>query len=180
MRTIAPLLLFPVLLFFIACGGTTKTPEKIDSVKKDSPRQATKVTPPQPVAPKPIDLLRKYKVEIISYENHKNSPFEGRAFPEKITFPVIDRVTPDSTQLAKLAALLDPALACHDSTESECYEPHHAILFSDKDNKLKGYIEVCFTCRGSSNHSEFSMCNDRIEALRKIVRACGITYYTNK
>ena len=28
-----------------------------------------------------------------------------------------------------------------------CYEPHHGLIFFDKDNKILGHLEVCLLCR---------------------------------
>jgi hypothetical protein len=58
-----------------------------------------------------------------------------------------------------------------------CYNPRHAIFFYDKNDKIFGYIEMCFDCnssRSSENFKAFSKC---ALGLKETLKEFGITYF---
>ncbi|NDI98800.1 hypothetical protein GWA97_06900 [Flavobacterium sp. LaA7.5] len=61
---------------------------------------------------------------------------------------------------------------------SLCYEPRHAVIFYNEEDKAYGYIEVCLECGISEAdflHNE--ICDDRVADLEQIFRDAGIKYF---
>lgn len=40
---------------------------------------------------------------------------------------------------------------------TQCFEPHHGLVFLDEQNKIVAYVEICFIC------SNFEVSNEKIE-----------------
>lgn len=66
------------------------------------------------------------------------------------------------------------------TSDAMCYEPRNAFIFLDKDNKVLGFIEICFGC----NHLRTSdkkinigdYCEQKYGLLKDIFRESGIKY----
>lgn len=64
-----------------------------------------------------------------------------------------------------------------------CYEPRNGIVFMDKDQRIIGYIEMCFEClKFKSEPSTITICTlfpDEFKMLKRFFREAGIMYGTN-
>jgi hypothetical protein len=64
-----------------------------------------------------------------------------------------------------------------------CYDPRNAIVFLGKDEKIIGYIEICFEChdfrRQGNNIKLGAFCDEKFEMLRQIFMAAGVKYGMN-
>ncbi|NHN26113.1 hypothetical protein FIA58_010535 [Flavobacterium jejuense] len=63
-----------------------------------------------------------------------------------------------------------------------CYMPRNAILFYDNDNKIIGFIEICFQCSNyRTNDNKMNLgetCTQKFELLKAFFKECGIQYGT--
>lgn len=61
-----------------------------------------------------------------------------------------------------------------------CYDPHNAILFFNKDRKVKAYIEICFDChrtRSSSENIHFGEnCTEKFDKLKDFFTSMGVKF----
>jgi reverse gyrase len=60
---------------------------------------------------------------------------------------------------------------------AKCYNPRHAILFYDKNDKIYGYIEMCFDCNGSESSENFKAFSGCALGLKETLKEFGITYF---
>lgn len=58
-----------------------------------------------------------------------------------------------------------------------CYDPRHAILFYDKNDKIFGYIEMCFDCNGRRSSENFKVFSECALGLEETFKEFGITYF---
>ncbi|MGL2964461.1 hypothetical protein ACSVH2_11630 [Flavobacterium sp. RSB2_4_14] len=58
-----------------------------------------------------------------------------------------------------------------------CYDPRHAILFYDENDKIFGYIELCFDCNGSRSSDNFNSFSGCALGLQDTFKEFGITYF---
>lgn len=67
---------------------------------------------------------------------------------------------------------------------ANCYMPSNAILFLDKNNKLLGFIELCFLCnRYRESSKKITMaddCSQKIDMLKTFFLKKGIKYGTTE
>ena len=60
--------------------------------------------------------------------------------------------------------------------------PRNAILFYDNENKLIGFIEVCFECRNyRTTDKRITLgeeCNQKFDMLKEFFVECGIKFGT--
>ncbi|MCL9810067.1 hypothetical protein [Flavobacterium luminosum] len=65
-------------------------------------------------------------------------------------------------------------------SDVKCYEPRNAFIFLDKDNKVLGFIEICFGCnhlRTSDKRIDIGdYCEQKYDLLKGIFRESGIKY----
>ena len=70
----------------------------------------------------------------------------------------------------------------HQDTNSVafCYEPRNGIVFFDQDQRLLGYIEICFEClRYKTDPSTITISTlfpDEFKALKTLFKGTGIIY----
>jgi hypothetical protein len=64
-----------------------------------------------------------------------------------------------------------------------CYAPRNGIIFLDKDQRIIGYIEICFEClkfkTEPSNVTVTTLFPDEFEELKTFFKQTGITYGTD-
>lgn len=64
-----------------------------------------------------------------------------------------------------------------------CYIPRNAIVFMDNENKVIGFIELCFECQKfKAQLSDIQIgqfCGEKYDALKQIFMAAGIKYGMN-
>jgi len=58
-----------------------------------------------------------------------------------------------------------------------CYDPRHAILFYDENDKIFGYIEVCFDCNGWQSSQNLAVFSECALGLEETFKEFGITYF---
>lgn len=67
---------------------------------------------------------------------------------------------------------------------TNCYMPRNAILFYNSENKIIGFIEICFECSGyRTNDNKINLgeeCTQKFELLKEFFKNCGIKYGTNE
>jgi hypothetical protein len=65
-------------------------------------------------------------------------------------------------------------------SDAKCYEPRNAILFLDKNDKVLGFIEICFGCdhlRTSDKRIDIGdYCTQKYDLIKDIFRESGIKY----
>lgn len=92
---------------------------------------------------------------IINYEDVLNKtrlPEEGVALSQK--------------QIVKLGAAVTEDHSEHSTTE--CFYPHHAFLFYDKNGAIVGHLDVCFKCSKFEGEPEGFSDNGDFEALESL------------
>lgn len=62
---------------------------------------------------------------------------------------------------------------------AKCYNPRHAILFYDKNDKIYGYMEMCFDCNGSESSENFKTFSGCALGLKETLKEFGITYFND-
>jgi hypothetical protein len=94
------------------------------------------------------------------------------------TRDIIDNLTITKAQRDSLFNLLHSDM-CLPGRGSICYNPRHAILFYDSNNKPFGYIEFCFECTQYQTGPEFELdfCYEKVEALEKMFKNFGVTFF---
>ncbi|MFY8181440.1 MAG: hypothetical protein ACOVLG_06665 [Flavobacterium sp.] len=60
---------------------------------------------------------------------------------------------------------------------AKCYNPRHALLFYDENDKIYGYIEMCFDCNGSKSSENFKAFSGCVLGLKETLKEFGITYF---
>lgn len=64
------------------------------------------------------------------------------------------------------------------ATSSECFDPHHAIVFTNKEGKIIEYIEICFLCSNiyssSAKINPGNFCEGKYNLLKKLFRKIGV------
>ena len=58
-----------------------------------------------------------------------------------------------------------------------CYDPRHAILFYDENDKIFGHIEMCFDCNGSRSSENLKNFSECALGLEETFKKFGITYF---
>ncbi|RBA29847.1 hypothetical protein DPN68_01065 [Flavobacterium tibetense] len=65
-----------------------------------------------------------------------------------------------------------------------CYMPRNAILFYNNENKIIGFIEICFECSNyRTNDNKINLgeeCIQKFDLLKEFFKVCGIQYGTNE
>jgi hypothetical protein len=65
-----------------------------------------------------------------------------------------------------------------------CYEPRNAVVFLDKNEKVIGYVEICFECHGHKIQPEdlktYIPFTVSFEMMKQIFMAAGIKYGMNE
>jgi len=65
-------------------------------------------------------------------------------------------------------------------SDAMCYQPRNAIIFLDSNNKILGFIEICFGCnhiRTSDKRLDIGdYCEQKYDLIKDIFRECGIKY----
>lgn len=60
----------------------------------------------------------------------------------------------------------------------ECYDPHNAIVFLDKNGKPLAFMELCFECKNTTQSDEKislgDMCDQKLDMLKQLFRQVGI------
>lgn len=137
-----------------------------------------------------IDLIfeQTKKVEILAYLDRNQWEKEDNPDYFKLDFIKNNKVkinkkylrnsiVLDSFQIKKLKEGL---VNCQiENKELLCYDPRHLILFYNNENKIFGYIELCFVCNESHyspNMEILSKCALRQE---KLFKEFGITYFND-
>lgn len=64
-----------------------------------------------------------------------------------------------------------------ESWAAACYDPRHAILFYDQNDKIFGYIEICFGCNSSKSSENFKDFSECAKGLENTFKDFGITYF---
>lgn len=123
------------------------------------------------------------RVELVTYKNNRMDWWIDEDGTDKpllkngtLTMPadsIHSRINLDSIQIAKWKNALYVQHFCEENILSLCYEPRHLLLFSTPDNRLSGYMEICFSCadgRTSEGLREVIFCPERVEYLAILVR----------
>lgn len=62
---------------------------------------------------------------------------------------------------------------------TNCYDPHNAIVFLDKQGKMFEYIEICFLCerheKSSPKIKTGNFCDGKYDLLKKYFKQVGLT-----
>jgi hypothetical protein len=63
-----------------------------------------------------------------------------------------------------------------------CYDPRNGIVFLDKENKVIGFVEICFECSRykfePSTMTVTHFCTEKFNALKDVFKEIGISYGT--
>lgn len=82
------------------------------------------------------------------------------------------RINLDAPTIAKWQSALYVQHSCADNIIGLCYEPRHLLLFYSSDNRIFGYIEMCFSCAGGSMSEglrEVIFCPERVAYLSTLI-----------
>ena len=58
-----------------------------------------------------------------------------------------------------------------------CYMPRHIIVFYNEDDKIIGYIEICFDCNQAYSSENLEFLAECILRQEKLFKEFGITYF---
>ena len=66
-----------------------------------------------------------------------------------------------------------------------CYEPRHAIVFADSNNRVIDFFEICFECdfyltKDKLLENSLSKCNNQLSLIKKYFEQIGITHWKDK
>lgn len=67
------------------------------------------------------------------------------------------------------------------ATATECFEPHHAIVFTDGQGKVMEFVEICFFCNNLEKSSGKvvvgTFCDEKYKLLKALFKQIGITAF---
>lgn len=93
---------------------------------------------------------------------------------------VKEKIVLNNNQKQKLFHIITKDSCNQEQIISECYEPRHQVVFKDKNDKVIGDIEICFTCNNFKISYSFGnakyFCLDDI---RLFLWKAGIKYFIN-
>lgn len=58
-----------------------------------------------------------------------------------------------------------------------CFDPRHLIIFYDQNDKIYGYIELCFDCNRSKSSENLQLISECALGLEDTFKEFGITYF---
>ncbi len=198
-----------LVLFLCACNNTAPKAGKDQAAKTTAKQNSPSQAKPKPGLPVPETYADEncYHNGTKTVAQRRNIyPFNTAsriwviAFPEntgkapivkdKILFSkTIEHIQVDSLQVDQLTDVLynynyDPRTNLFDQTAAACYNPRHAIVFTDLKNKVISYIEICIECQHiKSTLPESSLgifCEGKYKLLEDWLRRTGITYFAKK
>ena len=130
------------------------------------------------------------KIEVISYLDRNEWDEKDNPDYDKATFvtdKVIikqkylkDKIILNQKQETELIDLFK-SLSYGIQMQAACYEPRHLIVFYDKNDKVYGYLELCFECgnydcsKNMEGVIDFSV--ERGEEFEKLFKGFGIKYF---
>lgn len=63
-------------------------------------------------------------------------------------------------------------------SRSQCFSPHHALVFFDGKNKMIAYVEVCFKCHNvEASNKDIKLgnfCSDKVNMLKDLFKKVGV------
>lgn len=135
-----------------------------------------------------IDLVfeQTKKIEILAYidrnqwEDEDNSGFFDLNFIKNGKLEINEKYLKNKILLnnKQIEVLKSSLSKCRTQNwASACYDPRHAILFYDENNKIFGHIEICFDCNGSRSSVNFKNLSDCALGLKGTFKEFGITYF---
>lgn len=125
---------------------------------------------------------KRSKIEVISYTNRMMWDDDDMGIVKNGVLIIKDKIKErkvfseaQSDSLFKFLFIEEcPAF----SSQAKCFDPRHAILFYDKNDKLLEYIEVCLECGTSEQSFSFNaICDQRTKKLVDIFKQAGIKYF---
>ncbi len=143
--------------------------------------------------PKPFPFNLADEIEVVAFNNGegnmmaiKNGKFILLEIPNKVDSiakkyrrKIQERVVLDAEAIKNLSNLLyNYNTIDGNSMATDCYDPHHAILFYKK-NKAIAFLEVCFSCsyiRSSENVVFKGFCPEKYRRLKKFIDSLGVKY----
>ena len=133
------------------------------------------------------------KIEIFSYKSkdetdnsfslllrdHLNNPEQLSEVLKTNKLNIKERIVLQQNQIQDLSKLLYEN-KCPDEILGNCSSARHAILFYDKNDMPIAILEVsldCMTVTYSKNFTKFSICEQKINEIKKFFQEAGITYF---
>lgn len=151
----------------------------------------------KPSSDDPLTLAFKHaaSVRLLSYSDRMYEPpvIEGEEQKDSVETETVFRVvgdlriaestikeeiTLDGAQRDSLLRLLQLNL-CETDGVAICYNPRHAILFYDSNDRPFSYIEICFECTNYQTYGDFALdfCYEKSQAIRSLFQSVGIEYF---
>jgi len=123
-------------------------------------------------------------IKLVSFRYHRhNYPFKNDSL---ITDSLIEQNTLNKTEVNSLTDIFYNNFYKRTSgigSETMCFFPRNAILFMDKNGKMKEYILICFHCNEYELSSEKitmgSKCDQKMELLRQFFISSGLKFGTD-
>lgn len=60
---------------------------------------------------------------------------------------------------------------------ADCYDPRHTIVFYNHQNKILGFINLCFSCNNSESSENLVFLSDKMLFQDDLFKDFGITYF---
>lgn len=185
------MIFFRILIVFVAtilisCGEKKQTNEDAEvELAKFLAAQYVKETGEFDIS-KTYPFSDARRIEILSYPDRfvwdtlptsSHSPIQnGQIAIEQSR--VKERVELSLTQKADLFNLLYNT-KCNLPSSAACYDPRHAVIFFDKDDKAFAYIEICLSCLTTKESKDVNigeLCSEKITDIRNMFKNFGIKY----
>ncbi len=128
-----------------------------------------------------------YLIEHPEYNASLHS-YSSYAFADTLGYKYVKEIVELSTKqvdsLASLCFFMKPYNYKHTRVittygDPNCYNPRNAFVFTDTENKVIGYLELCFECRGHRAKPEEllgEMCGNKYQLYKNFFVWVGITY----
>lgn len=86
-----------------------------------------------------------------------------------------NKITLNQIQIGKLKDSLE---SCKPQDGvAMCYMPRHSLIFYDNNDKIFGYIEICFDCNRTESSKNLEFLSDCVLWQKELFKEFGITYF---
>ncbi|MVO08216.1 hypothetical protein GOQ30_03435 [Flavobacterium sp. TP390] len=120
-------------------------------------------------------------LELTKWEGEKRYMIYNKGKVVAISFPekyLRNKIILNKKQIKKLKNSLVSTDDYIDE-RADCYFPRHTIVFYNKEDKILGYIELCFGCFNSYATKNLTFLEDSMLFQQNLFEEFGITYLTD-
>ena len=131
----------------------------------------------------PFDVSDTIKLVSFRSHNNENPVRKGQVIEDSL----IEHRVLSKEEIARLTDILYnyvPRRPGNIASVNQCFYPRNAILFIDKESKLREYVLICFHCRRAKASSYIKMgelddCEQKFEMIRQFFISCDVQFGTD-